>query len=529
MSVEIRGAADSLLSAPNVDDKFEAAVLILNADASSFVEVSEQAELMLGYSRDELLSLLPDELLDCSQATCSDKSDKKTESFWHDIGDTITLVHANGQSLFCRASVGGINLGGERRIIVTLSLVSEGHLPSRVETLFRLALEHMPDAMIIYNTDDRLIYFNQAYRTIFPYMPSFEEAEGKHYLEMVQISMDQPNVVLDPLCKEDPEAYSAKRMARLHNPHDGPFEQATGEGWHLVHEMRIPGVGFVNLRRDITREKRYRDEMKEGNRLLENAVSAMESSHAEAVVARIAAEQANRSKSEFLAMMSHELRTPLNAIIGFSSLMVQEIFGPVGNKRYQEYPGMINESGNHLLAIINDILDLAKVEAGKMEIDCQWLGVDDIIHECARLVSGLATTREVTINIEISDPGAQFCADARMTKQMVVNLLSNACKYTPAGGQIVLGFNRDGNNQNVISVCDTGVGMNKADLELALLPFRQVGDVSTTTEFGTGLGLPLVKSFIEMHGGLLEVDSEPGIGTTASLHFPDMCPLTRKT
>ncbi|WP_419905343.1 ATP-binding protein [Kiloniella sp.] len=422
--------------------------------------------------------------------------------------------------MVCRGSVGVIELQGQRQIVVTLTPASEGLRQSRIGALLSLAVQHMPDAMIIYNTDDRLIYFNNAYRKFFPYMPPFEELEGKHYLDIVRISMAQPGAILDPLCVENPEAYLEKRMERLHNPQDGPFEQNTTREWHLVHEMRIPGVGFVNLRRDITRERNYRDEMNE-------AANSMALSHKHAVDAKIAAEQANRSKSEFLAMMSHELRTPLNAIIGFSSLMQEQIFGPVGNERYQEYPGMINESGKHLLAIINDILDLAKIESGKMELDCQWLNANEIIKECARLTSGLAKAREVIVDVQVQKPDAHFCADTRMTKQMVVNLLSNACKYTPAGGQITLGFTADDRGRNIITVQDTGIGMNKADLELALLPFRQVGDVSTASDFGTGLGLPLVKSFIEMHGGSLEIESAPGKGTTARLCFPETCPLTK--
>ncbi|MFD2206013.1 PAS domain-containing sensor histidine kinase [Kiloniella antarctica] len=514
MSVEIKGAADLSLATPKTEDKFEAGILILSEDGLSLLEVNKRAEEMLGYSKERLLSLAPQDLLDKSKENCPSH---ETKISWCDIGDTISLLHANGQSLFCRASAGVIELKGERQIILTLTPASQEAHQSRIKALLGLAVEHMPDAMIIYNTDDRLIYFNKAYRRFFPYMPPFEELENKHYLDVVRISMADPGAITDPLCIEDPEIYLAKRMERLHTPQEDPFVQKTANEWHLVHEMRIPGVGFVSLRREITAEKIYRDEMTE-------AAGAMALSHKEAIEARIAAEQANRSKSEFLAMMSHELRTPLNAIIGFSSLMQEEIFGPVGNERYKEYPGMINESGNHLLEIINDILDLAKIEAGKMELDCQLLNANDTIKACARLVRGLAESRNVNIEVRVEDKDAQFCADARLTKQMVVNLLSNSCKFTPAGGRIILSFSHNENKKSVISVQDTGIGMNKADLELALLPFRQVGEVSTASEFGTGLGLPLVKSFIEMHGGTLEIESEPEKGTTARLCFPSVEP-----
>ncbi|WP_085905470.1 PAS domain-containing sensor histidine kinase [Kiloniella majae] len=514
MSVEIKGPDQGGLSQTRKEDRVEAAILVLSDDCLSLLDVNDRATEMLGYSRDELLALAPDELIDFSH--CS----TKTGNLWALVKDEVTLRHANGQSIFCRVSSGSLEIAGVVQQLVSLTPISHEQKMLKVGALLRLAVEHMPDAMIIYDVDDRLMYFNKAYRKIFSYMPPLEELVGKHYLDVIRITMEAPGVITDPLCKSDPEAYLQKRLDRLHNPHYGPFEQDTGVGWHVVNEMRIPGVGFVNLRRDITVEKKFRDEMSQANKQLAKAAKAMEQSHADALKAQVLAEQANRSKSEFLAMMSHELRTPLNAIIGFSSMMTEKIFGDIGNDRYEEYPFLIHESGQHLLAIINDILDLAKVEAGKMELDREPIDVTELLHESARLMKGLAVTRGVTIAIDVNDRNASLYADSRMTKQMVVNLLSNACKYTPEGGEVVLFFTHDEQNRKVIGVKDTGIGMNKADLGLALIPFQQVGDVSTNTDNGTGLGLPLVKSFIELHGGRLEIESDPGQGTCACLCFP---------
>ncbi|WP_120497206.1 PAS domain-containing sensor histidine kinase [Kiloniella sp. EL199] len=516
MSVEIKGPDQVGLSQTCQEDRVEAAILVLSDDCMSLLDANSRAMEMIGYSRDELLALSPDELIDLSPGSI------QTGNLWALVKDEVTLRHANGQSIFCRVSSGSLDVGGITQLMFFLTPISHEQKMLKVGALLRLAVEHMPDAMIIYDVDDRLMYFNKAYRKVFSYMPPLEELVGKHYLDIIRITMKAPGVIKDPLCYSDPEAYLQKRLDRLHNPHYGPFEQDTGVGWHVVNEMRIPGVGFVNLRRDITVEKKFRDEMSLANKRLAKAAKAMEQSHADALKAQVLAEQANRSKSEFLAMMSHELRTPLNAIIGFSSMMTENFFGDIGNDKYEEYPFLIHESGQHLLAIINDILDLAKVEAGKMELDREPLDVPDLLKESARLMKGLAATRGVTIGIEVNDKNAFLNADSRMTKQMIVNLLSNACKYTPEGGEVTLFFTRDKHNRKVIGVRDTGIGMNKADLGLALIPFQQVGDVSTNTDNGTGLGLPLVKSFVELHGGQLEIESEPGQGTCACLCFP--CP-----
>ncbi|WP_052741726.1 PAS domain-containing sensor histidine kinase [Kiloniella litopenaei] len=527
MSVEIKGPDLGGIAETNQSDRLEAAILVLSDDCLSFLDANSRALEMLGYTRDELQALTPDELIDVSPCPSDtsrisnekDSSNRKVINPWCVAKDEVTLRHANGQSIFCHVSSGRLEIGGCAQQIVTLSPVSHDQKLLKIGALLRLAVEHMPDAMIVYDIDDRLMYFNKAYRQIFSYMPPLEEMVGKHYLDVVKLTMKAPGVITDPLSVSDPEAYLEKRLKRLHNPPDGPFEQNTGVGWHMVSEMRIPGVGFVNLRRDITVEKQFRDEMSQANEQLATVAKAMKKSHADALKAQVLAEQANRSKSEFLAMMSHELRTPLNAIIGFSSMMTEKIFGAIGNERYEEYPTLIHESGQHLLAIINDILDLAKVEAGKMDLDREKICVADIVEESARLMKGLAVTRGVTISIKTEKEDATIFADSRMTKQMIVNLLSNACKYTPEGGDIELFFKQDDKNRKIIGVKDTGVGMNKADLGLAMLPFHQVGDVSTNTENGTGLGLPLVRSFMELHGGTLEIESEPGKGTCACLCF----------
>ena len=231
------------------------------------------------------------------------------------------------------------------------------------------------------------------------------------------------------------------------------------------------------------------------------------------------AEEANRSKSAFLAMMSHELRTPLNAILGFSEMIRDAALGPDKIDTYREYAGYVHDGGSHLLSLINDILDLSKIEAGRMELHVEDIDAREMIEDCLALTRGMARERQVALRADTPPAGCLFTADRRATKQMVVNLLSNAIKFTPAGGTVVLMLTA-GANGVLISVRDTGIGMSEADIERALEPFGQVDNSFTRGQQGTGLGLPMVKGLIELHGGRLAIASAPGRGTTATLCFP---------
>jgi PAS domain S-box-containing protein len=232
------------------------------------------------------------------------------------------------------------------------------------------------------------------------------------------------------------------------------------------------------------------------------------------------AELANRTKSEFLANMSHELRTPLNAILGFSELMNNATLGPLGNAKYQEYTKDINDSGRHLLALIDDILDLSKIEAGKLELDEEKIDVAGTIRSCMVLVKERARNGGVKLKTDIPDGLAALNADKRKLKQILVNLLSNAVKFTPAGGEVTLkAWSRPASGY-VFQVIDTGIGIALGDIPIALSPFGQVDSRLTRKFAGTGLGLPLTKSLAEMHGGSLDLQSEEGAGTTVTVRFP---------
>jgi PAS domain S-box-containing protein len=229
-------------------------------------------------------------------------------------------------------------------------------------------------------------------------------------------------------------------------------------------------------------------------------------------------EYANRSKSEFLANMSHELRTPLNAVIGFSQALLGGLGGSLSDKQ-TEYIKDIEMSGDHLLSLINDVLDLSKIEAGKSELYEEEFVVDEMIDQSIRLVKQRAFEKNITLRVAAS-PSMALSADKRMCKQMLSNLLSNAIKFTPAEGSVDIGVKLNAEGWAEISVTDSGIGMSDQEIKKAFEKFGQIeGDLSRE-EKGTGLGLPLVLSQIELHGGAIDVQSTVGEGTTMSIRFP---------
>ncbi len=241
--------------------------------------------------------------------------------------------------------------------------------------------------------------------------------------------------------------------------------------------------------------------------------------HTELSAAKTRAESASQAKSDFLANMSHELRTPLNAVIGFSQQMQCESLGPLGNPAYLEFAGHIHNGGAHLLSIVNDMLDYSKVEAGLYKLCEIELDIGETIDKALPLVALQARQAGVKLTTEISPQLPSIEADERILKQILFNLLSNAIKFTPHGGAVAVTAKTTHDGLE-LAVSDTGVGMSDAEIELASAPFGQVNSSPTRSHEGTGLGLPLVKKFVELHGGTLKIESTPGLGTTVRAKFP---------
>jgi len=275
-------------------------------------------------------------------------------------------------------------------------------------------------------------------------------------------------------------------------------------------EVALPDGSWVDVREIHTRSG---DVVR-----VETDISALKKRESEMRLAKNEAERASQAKSDFLALMSHELRTPLNAIIGFSDIIGRGMFGPVDG-RYRGYADDINHSGQHLLSVINDILDMAKVEAGKVTLAEETVSLHDAVQACGRLVNQQAASAGIRIGIEIP-PALCLVSDAVRLKQVILNLMSNGVKFTPRGGRVSVTAEvlADGNAR--IAVSDTGIGMNAEEIPRALAAFEQV-DNSTNRRFGgTGLGLPIAKLLAEAHGGWLAIDSTPGQGTTVTIVFP---------
>jgi cell cycle sensor histidine kinase DivJ len=258
------------------------------------------------------------------------------------------------------------------------------------------------------------------------------------------------------------------------------------------------GNDIVAVTRDVTERKAYERQL---------------------IEARDLSEQANRAKSRFLANMSHELRTPLNAIIGFSEVMTHEMFGPVGSPRYLEYSRLIHESGGHLLELINGILDMSKIEAGKFELSEEVFDLSELAESAVRFVRQPAGRAGVVLKIAIAPEARTIFADKRAVKQIIVNLLSNGVKFTPRGGEVRLSAKLLAQGIE-LAVADTGVGISQKDLERLGKPFEQVEGEHVRSKEGTGLGLSLVKALAAMHGGEAVLESTLGEGTTVRVRLP---------
>ncbi len=395
--------------------------------------------------------------------------------------------------------------GFSRIIGVVFDVTEERLAQSRAEAAedrLRDAIESVSEAFVLWDKAGRLIMYNHAYAALFGLdtrllkVGAHREGVERFARQAVKQSYPKPNGARD--------GYEAELR-------DGR--------WIQLSERTTAEGGMVITAADITT-------VKQKEAALKRAVDSLERSQAQLAdlahnyeKEKIRAETANKAKSEFLANMSHELRTPLNAINGFSEIMLAELFGPMGDGRYKEYAGDILSSGQHLLAVINDILDMSKIEAGKMTLRFEMLDLHDVAEDAVRLVRGRVETAGLRLTVEM-DGLPEVEADFRALQQVLLNLLSNAIKFTPRGGAIRLsartGRDARGVERVQVSVQDTGIGISPEDLERLTSPFEQVETQHAKTQQGTGLGLALSKALIAMHQGVLDIQSQPGKGTTVA-------------
>jgi len=284
----------------------------------------------------------------------------------------------------------------------------------------------------------------------------------------------------------------------------------------VAHTNALPR-GFSNLCQSLSRNLSTAGALVLQNALHQNKLQKREKSLRKS---KQEAEYATQAKSYFLANMSHELRTPLNAIIGCSAMLKEATFGPVGSAKNKEYIGIINDAGTHLLNLIGDILDLSKVEAGEEKLVESSFDVDDKVNRCLTILKERAFAKQLALVARVPDPFPNLQGDAVKFKQILLNLLSNAIKFTPDGGKITVDAILNDDHSIALKVTDTGIGIAPQNIAKVIQPFEQTNDDMTKPQEGTGLGLALCKSLMELHGGTIKIDSALGKGSTVTIHFP---------
>jgi PAS domain S-box-containing protein len=393
---------------------------------------------------------------------------------------------------------GEIAIGDDGRVVSIIGVcydvtkqVKAEEAREKAQAMYRLMTEEASDIIILVDEHAEILFASQA----------LERALGRNIREV------EHGRFFDLVHPDDMEE------ARKANERPGAGETVTGcfrvrhvDGHYvwmevMTREICDPKTGapnFVSVSRDVT-----------GRKLQE----------IEAKAARERAEAANKAKSRFLANMSHELRTPLNAVIGFTDLMRQQMFGALGNQRYEEYATLIYDSGQLLLDLITDMLDMAKIEAGKLELNLELVDLTGTIEDSVRLLVDRADNCGLEIVVSAPKTPISLTADRRAVKQVLLNLLTNAIKFTPAGGQIDVCVHADG-DRVTLSVRDTGIGIPAHELPRLGRPFEQVCGDPMLAKSGTGLGLALVRALVEKHGGAMRIQSEEGVGTEVSVDFP---------
>jgi signal transduction histidine kinase len=359
--------------------------------------------------------------------------------------------------------------------------------------LLQSTLENIGEGLSVFDSRGRLIAWNSRFCELLELPPDLPVGAPLRDILMLQ-------AVRGDFGRDDPSAEVANRLEWFYRDVPTTKERVTPRGRILqISRRAMPDGAIVSVYSDVT-------ELRASERKL--------------IQARNQAEMANRAKSEFLANMSHELRTPLNAIIGFSEIIAHELFGPLGNEKYLDYMKDIHKSSLHLLSVIKAVLDMSKIEAGKLELSKEWLNIRHLIGEVIRMMREQAESRGIELSIKLSDEEVDIWADELAMKQIFLNLLSNAIKFSRDGGEVCIRVVSDQPDLVIVQFEDHGIGMNEEELERALQPFGQAKPSTTRNYGGTGLGLPITKGLIEAHGGKLAIESRAGQGTIARISLP---------
>ncbi len=441
------------------------------------------------------------------------------------IDQEFRMQHRDGHWVWLRARCELSSAPGEEAphlVGIAIDITDQklaDRLNQEAELRLKDAIENISEAFVLWDADNRLVMCNSKYQQ-FHNLPA--------------------SVCIPHTSYEDVARAAKEPVVRQRVPVEGgvegegkTFEVQLGDGrWLQINERRTKDGGFVSVGTDITALKRHEERLLDSERELMNTVRDLQKSRMtlEQQSQRLAdlaekysrektrAEAANRSKSEFLANMSHELRTPLNAIIGFSEVMEKEFFGPIGTRKYIDYARDIHRSGQYLLDVISDILDMSKIEAGRVQLDLERCQAMSIVEDTLRIVMPKAHESGVEIRVDVAAKLAAV-VDKRAMKQVLINLLANAIKFTPDGGTITI--SAEGSAKDLtITIADTGIGIPAEHIDKLGRPFEQVENQFTKTKNGSGLGLAISRSLVELHGGSLAIASQEHQGTVVTLVLP---------
>ncbi|AGB70508.1 MULTISPECIES: PAS domain-containing sensor histidine kinase [Rhizobium] len=440
------------------------------------------------------------------------------------VDQILRIRHAKGHYVWMRARAQVIrtNSGRVHMIGIAMDVTEQHRLAQRyAEADQRLAdaIECTSEAFVLWDKNERLVMCNA----------HFQQAYGL------------PDNVLVPGTERAVVNAAAARPVierRIVDPGRSNHSQTTevqlaDERWLQINERRTRDGGLVSVGTDITQLKRNQERLRESERrlmatindlsasrrILEKQKAELSTANTNYLAEKERAEAANKAKSEFLANMSHELRTPLNAILGFSEILQDQMFGPLGSARYNEYAKDIHDSGKHLLNVINDILDMSKIEAGHMKLSCERINLAPLIEECLRFTRIPAAQKNILVEQRISSD-IKLSADRRAMKQIVLNLLSNAVKFTNDGGRISVRTRRVGDAVMLV-IADTGIGIPKSAMSKIGQPFEQVQSQYAKSKGGSGLGLAISRSLTALHHGRMRIRSREGIGTMIAIRIPD--------
>jgi two-component system cell cycle sensor histidine kinase PleC len=440
------------------------------------------------------------------------------------IDHAFRMRHAQGRWLWLRVRCELTRQEGEvspHLIGIAVDITEQKNLVERTvaaDLRLRDAIETIPEAFVLWDAENRLVLCNSNFQELHQ-LPDEAVVAGTSYETIVATGRK-------PLIRATVAHDSEPRGART-------FEaQLEDGGWMHISERRTKDGGYVSVGTDITKvkqheqkliesEKRQRAtivDLRQSQQTLERQTAELADLAEKYAEEKTRAEDANAAKSKFLANMSHELRTPLNAIIGFSEIMESGMFGPLGAEKYIEYSRDIRESGEYLLDVINDILDMSKIEAGGIRLSPEAVELDSLLADCIRVVSTRASEKRLTINAEV-EPGIHLNADRRALKQIALNLLSNAVKFTPDGGAVTVQGRLRG-RAVIIGIKDDGIGIPRQALQKLGRPFEQVESQLTKRHQGSGLGLAIAKSLVELHGGTMRIRSRLGRGTLVMVRLP---------